>query len=136
MEAALLAVELAAGAHTLRFQGVNTRGGDHSSFIEDVRIATAGGTDVLLKNPGFEDVKLAPKAHIYRPPAITEPLYRFEGKVTTSGKAIYGRIVKTADKSYAPLESMPTMPAVRVNGRDAGALDPRGSSTPASTKVS
>ena len=35
--------ELAAGRHTLRFQGVNTKGGDFTSFVEDVRVATAAG---------------------------------------------------------------------------------------------
>ena len=112
--------ELAAGRHTLRFQGVNTKGGDFTSFVEDVRVATAAGTVGTLRNPGFDDVKLAAGSFVIRPPEKTEPMFRFEGKVTTSGKAIYGRVLKIAGGGYMPLEAITTMPTVKVNGLDVG----------------
>lgn len=113
-------VDLAAGKHTLRFQGVNSKEGDFTSFIEDVRIASASGADVPLRNAGFDDVRIAASSFVRRPAEKTEALFKLEGKVTTSGKAIYGRIVGIADGRVAPLQAIATMPTVKVNGRDVG----------------
>ncbi len=116
-------VDLAAGPHVLRFQGVNSAGGDHTSFIDDVRVAK-GATIAPLGNPSFEDVPLPAGAFILNPPATTKPLYRFEGRITTSGKAVYGRIVRIADGIYQRLGAIATPPVLKVNGRTVATLDP------------
>ena len=126
--------ELAAGRHTLRFQGVNTKGGDFTSFVEDVGVAAAAGAVGPLRNPGFDDVKIAASSFVVRPPETTQPMFRFEGRVTTSGKAIYGRVLKIAGGGYMPLEAITTMPTVKVNDSTSG--PPPRSSTRASTRDS
>ena len=65
-------------------------------------------------------MKLAAGSLAMRPPEKTAPLFRFEGRVTTSGRAIYGRVSRIVVGGYMPLEAIATMPTVQVNGLDVG----------------
>jgi hypothetical protein len=118
-----VAVDLDAGPHTLRFQGINSKGGDHTSFLDSVMITPPAAVAVatpLLTNAEFDAVTYSAGSHVYTPPAVTSALAKLEARVATSGRSIYGRLVSVADGSYLPMLSMPTTPTVKANGKDVG----------------
>jgi hypothetical protein len=112
-----ITLTLQPGEHTLSFVGLNTLGGDNSSFIDDVRIADPAGNPVALKNPGFESVALPAHGFVYGPPGLSTPGYRLDAVVATSGESIHGRLVKLSDPTASvPLGAVATMPTIEVNG--------------------
>lgn len=122
-----LAVDLAAGNHVLRFQGVNSRGGDHTSFVDTVTIAAPTRAGVLkakavpLGNAGFDDPDYKDGTYVVRPPAVTSAAARINAaKVTTSGRCIYAELVSLIDATYMPILSVDTMPVVWRNGVEVG----------------
>lgn len=56
-----------AASHTLSFVGTDMAGGDHTVFIDNVRIADSGGTSVPLSNSGFEEPSLGAGSYQYNP---------------------------------------------------------------------
>lgn len=115
-----IAVDLTAGPHKLRFQGVNSKGGDHTSFLDSVTItppATVTVATPLLANGGFDAVAYAAGSFRYRPPATTTPEAKLaEAKVTTSGRAIFCRLVAVKNGSTMPIVALSTPPTIKVNG--------------------
>jgi RHS repeat-associated protein len=73
-----------AGAHVLKFAGLNSNGGDNTAFIDKVRIAYAAPSVVSAGNAGFETPALGAGAYQYNP---TGASWTFAGNsgVTSNG---------------------------------------------------
>jgi len=56
-----------AATQTLSFAGTDLAGGDHTVFIDDVQIVSAGGASVMVSNSSFESPGLTAGKHEYNP---------------------------------------------------------------------
>ena len=78
------AFQVAAGLHTIKFQGLDTAGGDNTAFIDNITVAvsTPPVATVRVDDGGFESVAVGPGSFAYTP---TGSAWSFQNLAGISG---------------------------------------------------
>ena len=76
------AFTVTAGAHTVKFQGLDSAGGDNTAFVDAVTVAVAQTTVPAMADPSFEQVVVGSGQFQYRP---TGSPWTFVGGAGISG---------------------------------------------------
>lgn len=113
---------LAAGTHTLRFEGTGVAGQGRSIFLDSVTITGPSGAVPLL-NPSFDTYLLAPDHFVFNPPAVAVPSLRLSvATVSTCGKWLECQLTNITGGAIVAPATMNQAPILSVNGVAAGPL--------------
>ncbi len=93
------AFTVAAGPHTIEFQGLNTAGGDNTVFLDAITLSQAGQVVPTVVDAGFESPTLANGSFQYNP---NDTPWNFTPATSTGGSGISANNSGFTSKQKAP----------------------------------